>query len=56
MTPKEFIDKWRQVELNERTASQSHLNDLCQFLRACQRADKTIGRFGVYDELGASTA
>jgi len=32
MTPKEFIDKWRQVELKERTASQSHFNDLCRLL------------------------
>jgi hypothetical protein len=32
MTPKEFIDKWRNVELKERTASQSHFNDICRLL------------------------
>lgn len=29
MSPHEFIAKWRNVELKERTASQSHFNDLC---------------------------
>ena len=29
MTPREFIAKWRVVELKERSASQSHFNDLC---------------------------
>lgn len=32
MTPHEFISKWRNVELKERTASQSHFNDLCRLL------------------------
>ncbi len=32
MTPQEFIAKWRLVELKERTASQSHFNDLCRLL------------------------
>ena len=32
MTPQEFIAKWRTVELKERTASQSHFNDLCRLL------------------------
>lgn len=32
MTPQEFIKKWRNVELKERTASQSHFNDLCRLL------------------------
>ncbi len=32
MTPQEFIDKWRQSELKESTASQSHFNDLCRLL------------------------
>jgi len=32
MTPQEFIEKWRQVDLKERTASQSHFNDLCRLL------------------------
>jgi type II restriction/modification system DNA methylase subunit YeeA len=32
MTPQEFIAKWRSVELKERSASQSHFNDLCRLL------------------------
>lgn len=32
MTPHEFIAKWRNVELKERSASQSHFNDLCALL------------------------
>jgi len=32
MTPQEFIAKWRNVELKERTASHSHFLDLCRLL------------------------
>ena len=32
MTPIEFIEKWKAVELKERSASQSHFNDLCRLL------------------------
>lgn len=32
MTPQDFISKWRAVELKERSASQSHFNDLCAVL------------------------
>lgn len=32
MTPQEFIAKWRNTQLNERAASQSHFNDLCALL------------------------
>lgn len=32
MTPQEFISKWRGIELKERSASQSHFNDLCRLL------------------------
>lgn len=32
MTPHEFLTKWRHVELKERSASQSHFNDLCALL------------------------
>ena len=28
-TPQEFIEKWGKVELKERSAAQSHFNDLC---------------------------
>ena len=32
VTPGEFIDKWRASELKERSAAQSHFNDLCHLL------------------------
>ena len=32
MSPHEFLTKWRHVELKERSASQSHFNDLCALL------------------------
>jgi len=32
MTPKEFMAKWSKSELKERSASQSHFNDLCALL------------------------
>lgn len=32
MTPHEFVTKWRGIELKERSASQSHFNDLCALL------------------------
>jgi hypothetical protein len=32
LSPQEFVDKWRKVELKERSASQSHFNDLCRLV------------------------
>ncbi len=32
MNPQEFLAKWRSVDLKERSASQSHFNDLCRLL------------------------
>lgn len=32
MTPDQFIRKWKNVELNERAAAQSHFIDLCRML------------------------
>jgi hypothetical protein len=32
MNPHEFLAKWRHAELKERSASQSHFNDLCALL------------------------
>lgn len=32
MTPEQFIKKWRDSNLKERSASQSHFNDLCALL------------------------
>ena len=32
MTPQQFIDKWRDSSLKERSGSQTHFNDLCALL------------------------
>jgi len=32
MTPQQFIKKWHDSTLKERSASQSHFNDLCALL------------------------
>jgi hypothetical protein len=32
MTPQEFVGKWKQVELKERSAAQEHFIDLCHLL------------------------
>ena len=42
-TPQEFVDKWRDVELKERSASHSHFNDLYALLGLVKptAADKT---------------
>jgi hypothetical protein len=32
MTPKQFVDKWQDVELSERSACQQHFLDLCDLL------------------------
>ncbi len=32
MTPQQFVDKWRLVDQKERSASQTHFNDLCALL------------------------
>ena len=47
MTPHQFAQKWRNVELKERTASQSHFNDLCRLLGVEDpiTADKTGEHF-----------
>lgn len=54
MTPAEFVAKWRGVELKERSASQSHFNDLCRLLGVPDpiTADRTGENFAF--EKGAS--
>ncbi len=32
MTPEQFVAKWKGIALKERSAAQSHFNDLCQLL------------------------
>jgi hypothetical protein len=39
MTPEQFIEKWRNSTLTERSAAQSHFNDLCELLEVPKPAD-----------------
>ncbi len=39
MTPEDFIKKWRNSELSERSAAQSHFNDLCELLEVPKPTD-----------------
>jgi len=39
MTPQAFIDKWKDSTLKERSASQSHFNDLCALLGEANPTD-----------------
>jgi hypothetical protein len=39
MDPEQFIAKWRDATLSERSASQSHFNDLCDLLGVPKPAD-----------------
>jgi len=32
ITPQDFIDKWKRVQLSERSACQQHFIDLCDLL------------------------
>ena len=32
MTPAEFVAKWGQAELTERSSGQTHFNDLCRLV------------------------
>ena len=54
MTPQEFIDKWKESTLKERSASQSHFNDLCRLIgvESPTDADRT-GQFYTFEK-GAS--
>ena len=47
MTPKEFIERWRHSGLKERSAAQSHFNDICSLLGEAPPhvADPTGERF-----------
>lgn len=51
MTPQAFIEKWRDVELKERSASQSHFNDLCRLLEVLDPQRRTPRAHGLSDDL-----
>ena len=51
MTPAEFIAKWRQVELRERQAAQSHFADLCALVGHATPTDADpLGEFFCYEK------
>ena len=54
MTPHAFITKWQPIELKERSAAQSHFNDLCALLGlADPAADDPKGEWFAFEK-GAS--
>ena len=53
ITPQQFVDKWRYVTLNERSACQSHFLDLCRLANAHARLDRAVfAAYGCEDSLG----
>ena len=54
ISPQEFVNKWREVTLKERSAAQEHFIDLCHLVghETPAEADPTGERFGF--EAGAS--
>jgi hypothetical protein len=54
MTPQEFVNKWKESTLNERSAAQSHFYGLCHLLsvETPTNADRT-GQFVTFEK-GAS--
>jgi hypothetical protein len=39
MTPEQFVDKWQRTEVKERTAAQTHFNELCDLLGVSKPLD-----------------
>lgn len=39
MTPQQFVEKWKRAELKERSAVQTHFNDLCALLEQTPPSD-----------------
>ncbi len=39
MNPQEFVNKWRNVQLKERSSAQEHFLDLCQLVNHPTPAD-----------------
>ena len=50
MDPYEFVAKWRGVELKERSASQSHFNDLCALLGLADPSPPTGGKWYTFEK------
>lgn len=57
MTPQDFIAKWRAAELKERSASQSHFNDLCALLGVLDPiAADPIGEWFTFEKGASKTS
>lgn len=54
MNPDQFIEKWRASTLKERSASQSHFNDLCKLLGVANPTDANLKGERYCFEHGAS--
>jgi hypothetical protein len=39
MTPEQFVTKWQKTEVKERTAAQTHFNELCDLLGVAKPLD-----------------
>jgi hypothetical protein len=57
MTPEQFIEKWHASTLKERSASQSHFNDLCKLLGVENPTDADPkGEFYCFERGASKTA
>ena len=57
MTPQDFLKKWRNNELKERSASQSHFNDLCALLGVVDPiAADPLGEWFTFEKGAAKSA
>ncbi len=43
MTPQDFVHKWKQANLSERSAYQQHFLDLCELLHHDKPDDEWVG-------------
>ncbi len=51
--PQQFVEKWRYVTLNERSACQSHFIDLCRLANEHARLDRAVfAAYGWEEGLG----
>lgn len=54
LSPQDFVAKWKDVDLTERSASQSHFNDLCDLLGEAKPVQADPTGKGFTFEAGAS--
>jgi hypothetical protein len=56
LSPQQFYDKWRNVELKERSGSQEHFIDLCRLVGHPTPAEAQRARMEMEFEAGATKA